>query len=102
MNCTRCQGCGFLNLDQISDRDIALLGAAEVWELAVLDWIESRNRQRGDSCYCNATPMPPCTYCEWSHDVQVCDCCGDGEDWYGMPGEHNYIKGGDEPVPECG
>jgi hypothetical protein len=22
------------------------------------------------------------------HDVSVCDCCGDGEDWYGVPGEH--------------
>ena len=22
------------------------------------------------------------------HDVQVCDCCGDGEEWYGTPGEH--------------
>jgi hypothetical protein len=24
-----------------------------------------------------------------SHDVTVCDCCGDGEtSWYGTPGEH--------------
>ena len=22
------------------------------------------------------------------HDVQVCDCCGDGEDWHGEIGEH--------------
>ena len=22
------------------------------------------------------------------HDVQVCDCCGDGEGWYGEPGQH--------------
>jgi len=28
-----------------------------------------------------------CTRCE-GHDVQVCDCCGDGDGWYGIPGEH--------------
>jgi hypothetical protein len=22
------------------------------------------------------------------HDVQVCDCCGDGDSWYGEAGEH--------------
>ena len=22
------------------------------------------------------------------HDISVCDCCGDGESWYGEPGEH--------------
>jgi alpha-glucuronidase len=21
-------------------------------------------------------------------DVQVCDCCGNGEEWYGEPGHH--------------
>lgn len=21
-------------------------------------------------------------------DFQVCDCCGDGQNWYGQPGEH--------------
>ena len=26
------------------------------------------------------------------HDVSVCDCCGDGETWYGTPGEH-YGRG---------
>lgn len=24
-------------------------------------------------------------------DVTVCDCCGDGEGWYGTPGEHHRI-----------
>lgn len=23
-----------------------------------------------------------------NNDIQVCDCCGDGESWYGVPGEH--------------
>lgn len=22
------------------------------------------------------------------HDIQVCDCCGDGDSWYDIPGEH--------------
>jgi hypothetical protein len=81
MNCTRCQGTGFLNLQQIPDRDMALLGAAEHWELAVLSWIAS----------------------EKDHDVQVCDCCGDGDDWYGEPGEHTNFSGEypNEPFPGC-
>jgi len=27
-------------------------------------------------------------------EVQVCDCCGDGAYWYGIPGEH---YGSDDP-----
>ena len=23
-----------------------------------------------------------------SEDISVCDCCGDSEGWYGVPGEH--------------
>lgn len=23
-----------------------------------------------------------------NHDVTVCDCCGDGDEWYGVHGEH--------------
>ena len=22
------------------------------------------------------------------HDIQVCDCCGDGDSWYDILGEH--------------
>ena len=25
---------------------------------------------------------------EIAHDIKICDCCGDGEGWYGIPGEH--------------
>jgi hypothetical protein len=58
--CTRCEGCGFLNAHQLPDEvDVADRGA-------VLRWI--RDNQ--------------------AHDVVVCDCCGDGEHWYGVPGEH--------------
>ncbi len=28
------------------------------------------------------------------HEVRVCDCCGDGDRWYGTPGEH---YGPDDP-----
>lgn len=23
-----------------------------------------------------------------NHDVSLCDCCGDGDTWHGVPGEH--------------
>lgn len=103
MNCTRCRGTGFLNLDQIPDRDMSLLGAAEVWHLAVLGWIEDANRALAASGGCSCHINPPCSYCLSLHDVSVCDCCGNGEDWHGTPGEHNNFRGPNaaEPFPEC-
>ncbi len=60
LNCTRCEGTGFLNLDQIDDP----IDTSS--KEAILKWIgETEN-----------------------HDVQICDCCGDGSGWYGTPGEH--------------
>ena len=57
--CTRCQGTGFLNIEQIpNERDLE--------RKEILEWIK---RNTG-------------------HDVQVCDCCGDGDDWHGEPGQH--------------
>jgi hypothetical protein len=32
------------------------------------------------------------------HDVTVCDCCGDGEEWYGVHGEHYGPE--DPPGPD--
>jgi hypothetical protein len=32
-------------------------------------------------------------------DAAVCDCCGDGEGWYGTPGEH---YGPDDPPGDRG
>ncbi|MCP4569070.1 MAG: hypothetical protein GY841_15965 [FCB group bacterium] len=66
-NCTRCEGTGFLNVNQYTE-----ITGIDFYELAdphatILEWM------KGDF---------------WDHDVQVCDCCGDGEDWYGTPGEH--------------
>ena len=34
---------------------------------------------------------------EENPDVTVCDCCGDGDDWYGEPGRH-YTRD-DPPGP---
>ena len=32
-------------------------------------------------------------------DVVVCTCCGDGDDWYGEPGQH---YGNDDPIGSSG
>jgi len=62
LSCTRCENSGFLNINQIKDEILYTLDSEE----AVLEWIN-----RNDN-----------------HNVQICDCCGDGENWYGIPGEH--------------
>jgi len=66
--CTRCESSGFLNLNQIPDDVLITLDSNE----AILAW-------------CNQND---------AHDVQVCDCCGDGVSWHGTPGEH---YGPDDP-----
>lgn len=66
MICTRCAGEGFLNMHQLPD---GVSGIEEVQK-----WILENN----------------------DHDVQICDCCGDGENWYGEPGQH--YKGEDRSV----
>lgn len=58
--CTRCANTGFLNADQLPDA-LCDLGTDRV-----LEWIAENSE----------------------HDVQVCDCCGDGGHWYGLAGEH--------------
>ena len=64
--CTRCEGAGFLNLHQIPEEDIICFEKSHDFHNIVLAWILNTE----------------------DHDVQVCDCCGDGSYWYGMPGEH--------------
>ena len=58
--CTRCDGTGFLNTHQLPD-DVDGYD-----QDSVLRWMKENE----------------------GHDVQICDCCGDGEGWYGIPGEH--------------
>ncbi len=73
MSCTRCEGSGFLNLSQIEDSTLSRLD--ELGDVSVIqDWI----KLHPDS------------------DVSICDCCGDGERWYGEPGEHDYDQMGRE------
>ena len=66
LSCTRCENTGFLNLHQIDPdfygEDVPNLTDQD----QILKWISTHD----------------------NHDVQVCDCCGDGENWYGVPGEH--------------
>jgi len=66
IKCTRCKGTGFLNFHQIPNEDLLEMDKAADFGDAVLKWMQSND----------------------SHDVAICDCCGDGESWYGIPGEH--------------
>lgn len=82
--CTRCEGSGFLNVDQVP----LLVRADDA--ASIMRWLEGRNNMLTGlgGCSCSTSPHPPCGWCEEQHDVQVCDCCGDGEGHYGIPGEH--------------
>ena len=66
ITCNHCQGTGFLNIDQVEEDLEITINPENLNHDAVLEWIVKAK----------------------DHDVQVCDCCGDGEDWYGTPGEH--------------
>ena len=72
ITCNHCQGTGFLNIDQYTE--ITGNDFCELKDPAndVLIWLSKIPKNDKD----------------WDHDVQVCDCCGDGEGWYGEPGEH--------------
>lgn len=77
MICTRCDGTGFLNLEQVDDQVLEQYEKTGDTKI-ILDWIEREN----------------------DHDVSVCDCCGDGEDWYGEPGQHDLCDT-TVPFPQC-
>ena len=65
--CTRCEKTGFLNIDQYT-------------EITGNDFFELENPHSTVKKWIGGE--------FWDHDVQVCDCCGNGEDWHGTPGEH--------------
>jgi len=65
-SCTRCEGSGFLNLEQVPNEFIANIEDNPDYHQLIIEWIENNK----------------------DHNVQVCDCCGDGEYWYDVPGEH--------------
>ena len=65
LHCTRCDGSGFLNIDQLPEKALEAYDDGD--EQKILSWIATNEE----------------------HDVQVCDCCGDGEEgWYGEIGIH--------------
>ncbi len=80
--CGHCGGTGFLNVEQVPD-DVVDKG----WEL-INQWLIGRNIQIEEAGDCSCHIAPPCSRCVLHHDVVRCDCCGDGEVWYGFPGEH--------------
>ena len=91
MICTHCEGTGFLNADQIPE------WVAEDAE-SILEWLETSLLERDEGgCSCHISS--PCGYCINFHDVEECDCCGDGEGWYGEPGQH---YGPDDPRGDKG
>jgi len=76
MKCNRCDGTGFLNLHQIDGRygmDVPDIGDYE----SIRQWMNTHT----------------------DNDVSICDCCGDGENWYGIPGEH---YNDDDPMGDNG
>lgn len=65
--CTRCNGTGFLNIDQVPE-DVINKFYTTCDHNLILIWIKET---------------------QIIHDVQICDCCGDGNYWYGNPGQHD-------------
>lgn len=74
MICNVCEGTGFKNLHQIPEDELESDDLSE----AVPKWILAQTEL---------------------HDVCVCDCCGDGENWHGEPGQH---YGCDDPMGHHG
>ena len=65
MICTRCEGTGFIDLEQLPE------SVLEQFDEQEADWLLNWLIKNGGKC-----------------DTAVCDCCGDSEGWYGIPGEH--------------
>ncbi len=78
MRCNVCDETGWMNLDQFTDEEMDYFNRAPDFDGAVLKWVEDNYDLT---------------------DVQVCTCCGDGETWYGEPGQH---YGRDDPMGEHG
>jgi hypothetical protein len=82
--CTRCQGTGFLNLDHVDQAVVKALDETVDHE-PILRWIRDQVA---------------------TSDVQICDCCGDGDLWHGERGEHWNGEGAsvyayNGGLPEC-
>lgn len=66
MTCTRCDGTGFLNIHQVPDGVLRRFDETGDHQV-IMDWCMEND----------------------DHDVGFCDCCGDGDGWYGIAGEHD-------------
>lgn len=76
MLCTRCDGTGFINWDDRLPKHVYELEADKVLEyISNFFGLEDT-------------------------DMSVCDCCGNGESWYGEPGSHNPNDA--EEMANCG
>jgi hypothetical protein len=84
MVCTKCDGFGFWNYQDLPDDMLKALDDGKLE--TIIDWLKN------------------------NHDcaAAVCDCCGDGEGWYGEPGLHRdceYGKNGpyayNGGLPKC-
>lgn len=75
ITCTRCEGSGFINMHQIPDDEL------DHTSDSVVELVQ---------CWITKNP---------ESDVQICDCCGNGQYWYGKPGEHYNT---DDPIGSNG
>lgn len=74
--CTRCDTTGFLNICQLPENILEEFDNAEDPQEYLLRWLDHNH----------------------DNDVQVCDCCGDGENWYSEPGYHDRCT---QPIFNC-
>ena len=66
MQCNRCDGTGFLNIEQIPQDDLKAAQKSRAgFHESIVAWM-SKNQS----------------------DVMICDCCGDGTQWHCVPGHH--------------
>ena len=66
ITCTRCDGTGFLNNDAGPANPMTNEGIPKMDCIELQQWAKDNPES----------------------DFQICDCCGDGEEWHGVPGEH--------------
>lgn len=82
VTCTRCEGTGFLNNDHRPDFVDDTSHSGLSW-LMFLKRLEEAIYENGDAARANS-PLAEIL----NTDFAICDCCGDGETWYGRAGEH--------------
>lgn len=102
LTCTRCESSGFLNLDHVPD-DVRKKFDETYDHQVFLSWMAETAKAVDELGGCSCHISTPCSTCMLWHEVTVCDCCGNGESWHGVPGEHNQTADGWDTVswPAC-